>query len=554
MANRHSLSDRSIFVLQQTIDYFDNYWRTLTEWPAHERIPVFQRLRIPYWSPARPDPALGNAQPQAGPLGRGRNVPFAETTRSDTGGDSDQGRMRRFLEDMGYTFVKVLGAGSQGVAALLEFAGQRLVMKWSQELPALATEMWAEKKMVGAEHIVQRKWRPGMIDTGWDNDSAMMDDILTLEYTYEQEMRQSLGPGVSLMGLLRKISSQQAYLKDSEIWHIFLCLFRACVALTYPGRWAPPGFAPDENNDAPTQEEFVPVNNFGTPAPTENGIINFDMNDRNILIGDFSADPGPGHSHDQVPVVKVGDLGVITRFLPRHRNDFFSLVACRVRGNMWYHTPEQFGETWKNVDGMESLATDDVAGKFGWATNLWQVGRLMTIIITGMLPDVPPTCTQRSIRVQPDGTTRMIWTYAGHLLDPEFDHYDPLLRSTVAWCMAHRPADRPDIDLLEGLLTNAAAADRSAAEAQGRVSIAELLGVPAPATRATSAPVTPPAAAPVAPGPGRGGFFGGGGGVPRGGGPRGGGGGGNRGRGGGGRGRGRGGGRGRGRGWRGPST
>lgn len=154
MANRQSLSDRSIFVLQQTIDYFDNYWRTLTEWPAQERIPVFQRLRIPYWSPARPDPAL-NAQGPAGPVGRGRNVPFAQATRSDTGGDTDQGRMRRFFEDMGYTFVKVLGAGSQGVAALLEFAGQRLVMKWSQELPALATEMWAEKKMVGARHIVQ---------------------------------------------------------------------------------------------------------------------------------------------------------------------------------------------------------------------------------------------------------------------------------------------------------------------------------------------------------------------------------------------------------------
>lgn len=38
-----------------------------------------------------------------------------------------------------------------------------------------------------------------MIDTGWDNDSDMMDAILTLEYTFEQEMKQSLGPGVPLM-------------------------------------------------------------------------------------------------------------------------------------------------------------------------------------------------------------------------------------------------------------------------------------------------------------------------------------------------------------------
>lgn len=38
-----------------------------------------------------------------------------------------------------------------------------------------------------------------MIDTGWDDDSDMMDDILTLEYTYAQEMEEMLGRGVPLM-------------------------------------------------------------------------------------------------------------------------------------------------------------------------------------------------------------------------------------------------------------------------------------------------------------------------------------------------------------------
>ena len=156
MANRPSLSDRSIFVLQQTIDYFDNFWKTLTEWPAEERIPIFQRMRIPYWTPARPDPAYtGPPGAPTGPVGRGRDVPFDQLGRSDSGGGAMEDRMKRFFEDMGYTFVKVLGAGSQGVAGLFEYAGQRLVVKWSTELPALATEMWAEKKMVGARHIVQ---------------------------------------------------------------------------------------------------------------------------------------------------------------------------------------------------------------------------------------------------------------------------------------------------------------------------------------------------------------------------------------------------------------
>lgn len=38
-----------------------------------------------------------------------------------------------------------------------------------------------------------------MIETGWDNDSNMMDTILTLEHTYEEELQRALGPGVPLM-------------------------------------------------------------------------------------------------------------------------------------------------------------------------------------------------------------------------------------------------------------------------------------------------------------------------------------------------------------------
>ena len=38
-----------------------------------------------------------------------------------------------------------------------------------------------------------------MIETGWDDDSDMMNDILTLEYTYAQEMEEMLGRGVPLM-------------------------------------------------------------------------------------------------------------------------------------------------------------------------------------------------------------------------------------------------------------------------------------------------------------------------------------------------------------------
>lgn len=155
MANpdRQGLDSRSKFVLQQTIDYFDNFWRYLKEWQP--QISVFERIRIPYWSPARPDPYLNDNNQPPGPVGRGRDRPFHVVARTDAGGGPLQDQMRRFFEASGYTFVKILGAGSQGVAALFEYAGQRLVIKWSQELPALVTEMWAMRKMAGARHVVQ---------------------------------------------------------------------------------------------------------------------------------------------------------------------------------------------------------------------------------------------------------------------------------------------------------------------------------------------------------------------------------------------------------------
>lgn len=157
MAEGQGLGHKPTFVLQQTIDYFDNFWKSLTVWNPHERISIFERLRIPYWSPARPDPALDENNQAAGRVGRDRHVPFHRVTRSDAGGGDGmmQDRMMNFFRQSGYAFVKILGAGSQGVAALFEFAGQRIVIKWSQELPALISEMWAMKKMVGARHVVQ---------------------------------------------------------------------------------------------------------------------------------------------------------------------------------------------------------------------------------------------------------------------------------------------------------------------------------------------------------------------------------------------------------------
>lgn len=38
-----------------------------------------------------------------------------------------------------------------------------------------------------------------MVQTVWDQDSAMMDLILTLEHTFDRELRDAMGPEVPLM-------------------------------------------------------------------------------------------------------------------------------------------------------------------------------------------------------------------------------------------------------------------------------------------------------------------------------------------------------------------
>lgn len=162
-----NLSWPELFRLRQTIDFFDNFWKKQKRWDPNARIPIFERLPIPFWDPPRPDPAYRNPQVTQDDAS-GRNVPFHHSPRTDSSSDSPMvDQMRRFFEglNMGYTMVKVLGAGSQGVAVLFDFNGEKIVMKWSTELRAMVTELWANRKMVGARHIVQvsrsRRFVPG---------------------------------------------------------------------------------------------------------------------------------------------------------------------------------------------------------------------------------------------------------------------------------------------------------------------------------------------------------------------------------------------------------
>lgn len=117
------------------------------------------------------------------------------------------------------------------------------------------------------------------------------------------------------------------------MWRVFYCLFRACVALAYPGRWDQ-GIDPT-TQEVPTKEEMIPLDELGRPVSTVNGLVDFDINDRNVMLGEDRSTLGAAeHPHDQTPIFKIGDLGYVAAFrTAEYRTSFKAHVMCRVAGN-----------------------------------------------------------------------------------------------------------------------------------------------------------------------------------------------------------------------------
>lgn len=175
-------------------------------------------------------------------------------------------------------------------------------------------------------------------------------------------------------------------MKSKDLWRIFYCLFRGCVGLAYPDNW-------DQNLDPetaaqpiPTQEEAIPLGPDGLPRDSTTGVLDLDMNDRNIMIGDYDFDDrAGGHEHAEIPVFKIGDLGIArafrTPYWQRHAEARLYNMAC---GNPACSTPESFSEGWKNVGDWDSYDREETAGKFSWKTNLWQAAQLMNIVVSAV--------------------------------------------------------------------------------------------------------------------------------------------------------------------------
>lgn len=144
-------------ILRRSIDYF-NYWRcdTLRYWRDSERRPIYSQFPIPYEPRTGPEHAF--VHPDADVPERGIHH-FRDIARTDEGpgGRTVPASLEGYLGRLGYRMVKILGAGSQGLAVLFEETntGDKFVFKWSLDIYSIATEMWCMRQMVGARHIIQ---------------------------------------------------------------------------------------------------------------------------------------------------------------------------------------------------------------------------------------------------------------------------------------------------------------------------------------------------------------------------------------------------------------
>ncbi|KAH8788631.1 hypothetical protein F5883DRAFT_532626 [Diaporthe sp. PMI_573] len=73
------------------------------------------------------------------------------------------------------------------------------------------------------------------------------------------------------------------------------------------------------------------------------------------------------------------------------------------------------------------LEQDDTAGRFGWWTNLYQIGVIMVSLITQNAYDRPPGGTTQTISGLLENEFDVL-TYGGYVLNEAFNHYDRGLR------------------------------------------------------------------------------------------------------------------------------
>ncbi|KAI0392615.1 kinase-like domain-containing protein [Xylariaceae sp. FL0594] len=287
-----------------------------------------------------------------------------------------------------------------------------------------------------------------------------------------------------LMGLIARVHQNGGRFPNRVLWSFWLCLVRACVAMSYPPRKfhplrrSPVGPPPPPGSKVGSGVELLGNykrigNDLYEDLPyrnrrwAEKKMVHFDIDPSNIFIDtidQYTLD----EEHRLVPKLKLGDFGMAHEVKPRKRNVYYD--NRRFYGKAGHYAPEQFGPEWDHIRESASdvplppdqhgseVSGEKIAGNYGPPMNVWAVALIMWQLITGLHPPMPPNRGRATDR---DGN-RLPTHYAVLILDPDphppahtggrrrrqgqhegYAHVDYELRHTIARCLAHDPAKRP---------------------------------------------------------------------------------------------------------------
>ena len=95
--------------------------------------------------------------------------------------------------------------------------------------------------------------------------------LLFMEYAKQGDMR----------NMLNKLANAGRHLPPEALWRIFDCLVKGCIAMEYPPRLVPPGYAVTRN-ERPLPEVIPPGGQAG-PVRGYRGVVHFDLDPKNSM-------------------------------------------------------------------------------------------------------------------------------------------------------------------------------------------------------------------------------------------------------------------------------
>ncbi|KAI4595748.1 hypothetical protein KJ359_006739 [Pestalotiopsis sp. 9143b] len=272
---------------------------------------------------------------------------------------------------------------------------------------------------------------------------AGRNDYLLLEYM----------PNGTLEDFIFKLNELDVTCPNRVLWSFWVCLIRACIAMAYPVHTHNKKRKDPKITGA--LSEMVP----GNPVIRKKirPMVHFAIEPRNVLVGHIPTDVTHGEHLDEVtPILKLAGWGQSEVIRGQRRNWYYE--RRRTNGRHGYYAPEQFTEMWDKfaltMDG-DDICDEPLAGKYGWAMNVWGIALTLLCVITRSEPTCPPRASPIKVRRR-KGDTRPKWwdhyTYGAMLLNEGdnklWSYVDQELREVLAKCLARDPANRPDLQTL----------------------------------------------------------------------------------------------------------